>query len=391
MFPFSFSSSSSLSSTPLSLHSISELDHVLSDISEDDDPDNDATTSPWNPPSYATLMSDQQPADLEHLIQTPQASYPITSTHTCTSGLLGAQESCPAETIAKAGVASWKSWFSLRSVVKYFSCILCFLSVLGKNGNRCLSLKIFTAPTKKLDIFTPTLAKKMSMSAGKLKIFTVGAPICTVGGTQSASRLHQILNSLALKWTHFMTLCTGYMPTKFISLAPAVLWHPTHLHLPLISSPTCPPLVSSFSPRSSFSFLPLFSYLLSPFSFSPSNLTSSVHRYLLNPSPLLLPCLLVVFLLLVMLTASQSLVLALILATPLGLTLCYLENELSCQRKAVLPLFDPETPNDRPEELSSSRFNMQPSPLTPTHSPLPTRPHAHTSATWIQEMCDPAA
>lgn len=393
MFPFSFSSSSSLSSIPPSLDSISELDHVLSDISEDDVPNDDTATSTWDPPSYATIMSDQQFAVHEHLIQSPQTSYPITSTQTCSSGLLGAQESCQAETTAKAGIPNWKSWFSLRSVVKYFSFILCFLSVSGKNGNRCLSLTIFTELTKKLNMFTPTLAKKMSMSAGKLKILTVSAPECTVGGIQSTSRLHQIRNSLALKWSHFVTFCTGYVPTKFISLAPAVLWHPSHLHLPLIPSLTYPPLASSFSSRSSFSSLPLFSYVLTPFSFSHSNLTSSIHRYLLNPSPLLLPCLLVVFLLLVMLTASQSLVLALILATPLGLTLCYLENAVSCQRRAVsvLPLFYPETPNDRPEELSSSGFNMQASPLTPTHTLLPTRHHTHTSATWTQEMCDPAA
>lgn len=359
MFPMSFSSSSSLSSIPPSLDSISELDHVLSDISEDDNLIDDTAPLPWAPPSYASVMSDQQSADVEHLAQNPQASYPITSTQTCTSGLLGAQESCQAETTATGG-PYWQSWFSPRSVVKCFSLILCLLSTLGKNGNRCLSTKIITKLSKELSLFTPAVAKLMSK------------PIYI------ASRLPQISNSLALQWTGFKAFCTCYMPTKFSSWAPSV---------PLISRLKCSAGISSSSSHSALSSRPLFSCILSVVtnsSFSNFSFTSSIHRYLLNPSPLFLPCLLVVFLLAVMLTASQSLELALILATPLGLTLCYLESAVSRQRKAVLPLL----PVDQPEELS---FNVRTSPLTPSNSPPRMRLQTLTNATWTQEMCDPAA
>ncbi|KAK5606935.1 hypothetical protein CRENBAI_012871 [Crenichthys baileyi] len=88
------------------------------------------------------------------------------------------------------------------------------------------------------------------------------------------------------------------------------------------------------------------------------------------------------FLLIVMLTASQSVVLALILATPLGLTLSYLEIAVSSQRKTLLPAFISNKPN---EHKLSSGVDQDASALTPTH----TRHHAGLS--WIQEMCDPAA
>ncbi|KAI3364415.1 hypothetical protein L3Q82_011206 [Scortum barcoo] len=258
MFPLSFSSSSSLSSIPPSLDSISELDHGLSDISEDDDliDDTAASHEPWTLPS--SPFSDTLLADLEHLAQNPPSSHPITSSQTCSSE--GVEDACKAESRATAGLPKWWSWFSLRGVVKYVSFILCFLSLLGKNGNRCLPTKLFAGWTKKLSLLTPSMSKLTSTSAGILKIFSFSAP-------RFAPRLCEILNGLALKWTNFT-----------------------------LSSLSC------------------------------ANLTRSIRRYLLNPSPLFLPCLLVTFLLVVMLTASQSLVLALILATPLGLTLCYLEN-----------------------------------------------------------------
>ncbi len=395
MFPLSFSSSSSLSSIPPSLDSISELDHGLSDISEDEDLIDDTTTSHalWTLPSNASSpFSDMQLADLEHLAQNPPASYPITSSQTRSSELLGVEGGCKVET--RAGLPNWWSWFSLRGVVKYVSFVLCFLSLLGKNGNRCLPTKFFSGFTKKLSFFTPAVSKLTSTSAGKLKIFTVSGPRFIVSN-MTTPRLSQILNGLALKVTHFVAFITSYLPTKFITLVPAVLWHPTRLHLPSISSPTWPPFVSSFSSlsslRSYFFSLPPSSSLLTLSSLSCSNLTPSIHRYLQNPSPLFLPCLLVTFLLAVMLTASQSLVLALILATPLGLTLCYLENVVSSQRKAVLPMFITEMPDDQSEDQLSSGFNMQASPLTPTHTPPRIRHHTHTSVTWTQEMCDPAA
>ncbi|XP_059212003.1 band 4.1-like protein 2 isoform X7 [Centropristis striata] len=375
MFPLSFSSSSSLSSLPPSLDTISELDHGLSDISEDDDHIDDATASHslWALPSNTfSLFSDQQSADLEHLAQIPPTSSPITSSQTCSLDVLGVEEGLQAESRATAGLPNWRSWFSLRGVVKYVSFMLSFLSLWGTNGNRCLPKKLFSGLTKKLSFFIPTVSKLQPT-------LPLSVPKCFL-----RRRLRQILNSLALKLTCFVAFITTYLPTKAFSLVPAVLGHPTHL--PTVSSLPCPPCVSSLSSlpslsslHSYFRSLPSFSSLCS---LSCSNLTPSIYRYLLNPSPLFLPSLLVVFLLAVMLTASQSLVLALILATPLGLTLCYLENVVSSQRKAVLPMFVTETANDQSEDQMSS-------PLTPTHTPP--RIRHHTSASWTQEMCDPAA
>ncbi|XP_068565009.1 band 4.1-like protein 2 isoform X9 [Cebidichthys violaceus] len=377
MFPLSFSSSSSLSSLPPSLDTISELDHGLSDISEDGDLLDDAAASHtlWALPSHTiSLFSDQQSADLEHLAQNPPASPPIAVSQTCSAEVCGVEEGCQAETHgASAGLPNWWSWFSLRGVVKYVSFILCFLSVWGKNGSRCPTTKLFSGLTKKLRFFTRKLTFKSAAPSR--------APKCI-----AAPRLRQLFNSLALRLTRLVAFITSYLPAKLIGLVPAVLWHPTRLRLPALSSLTCPPVVSSFS---SLSSLPSYFFSVpscpSLSSLSCSHLTpSSVHRYLLNPSPLFLPCLLVVFLLAVMLTASQSLVLALILATPLGLTLCYLENVVSRQRKAVLPTFISKTADAQSEDRLSS-------PLTPAHTPPRVRHHAHASATWTQEMCDPAA
>lgn len=377
MFPLSFSSSSSLSSTPPSLDSISEFDHGLSDISEDDDLTDETAAShtPWALSSNSSSpLSDQLLADLEHLTsQNPPSSSPITScSHTYSSELSVAAE---AETRAKTGLPNWFGWFSLKFVVKYVSLILCFLSMFGKNGHRCQPTKLFWGFKEKLNIFNPTVFKLISKSAGKSKPFTVKAPRFILS---NMARLRQIVNSLALKLTNFFAFFTCYLPTKFISLAP------TRHHSPSVSSPTYLPVVSSFSSLSSFSSPPFSVPTLS--SCSRANLTASVHRYLLNPSPLFLPCLLVIFLFVVMLTASQSLVLALILATPLGLTLYYLENTVSIQRKAVLPMFVTESLS---EDQSGSAINKQASPLTPTYTPP--RIRYHSNATWTQEMCDPAA
>ncbi|XP_042359102.1 band 4.1-like protein 2 isoform X2 [Plectropomus leopardus] len=363
MFPLSFSSSSSLSSLPPSLDTISELDHGLSDISEDDDPIDDTSAAHTN---TFSLFSDKQPAELEQLAQNSPSSSPITSSQTCSSEVFGVEEDGQAETRAYKKFPNWLSWFSLRGVVKYVSFILCFLSIWGKDGNRCLPTRLFSGLTKKLSFLNST--KFTSKSA--LPVIT---PKCIV-----TPRLRQVFNNLALKLAHFVAFIKSYLPTKLLSLAPAALWHPTRPHLPSISSLSRPQIVSSFSSLPSY-----FSSVRSrsPLSsFSVSKLAPSIHHYLLNPSPLLLPCLLVIFLLAVMLTASQSLVLALILATPLGLTLCYLENRVSSQRKAVLPTFITE--NDHIEGQLSS-------PLTPTHTPP--RIRHHKSATWTQEMCDPAA
>uniref|UniRef100_A0A3Q3F0N7 FERM domain-containing protein n=1 Tax=Labrus bergylta TaxID=56723 RepID=A0A3Q3F0N7_9LABR len=377
MFPLSFSSSSSLSSIPPSLDSISELDHGLSDISEDDDLCNDTTTShtPWNLPSNTpSSLSDQLQADRE----TP----PIPNFQTSSSEVTVVEEGCLAETRAAAGLSN--RW---RGVGKYVSFMLIFLSLSGKTGNRCLPTKVFSGITKKLNCFTRTVSTLISNSAGKLKLMIVNAPkfiICNM----TTSRLGQTLNSLASKLTNFMGFITKYLPATCKSFVPAVRWRPARLHLPSISSLSCPPIVSSFSSLSTcFLSFPSSSSLPTLSSFS--NLTASMHRYLLNPFPLFLPCLLVTFLLVVMLTASQSLILALILATPLGLTLCYLENVVSSQRKAFLPMFASETSSGQCEDQFSSGFNKLASPLTPAHTPP--RSRHPTSATWTQEMCDPAA
>ncbi|XP_034383818.1 uncharacterized protein LOC117727554 [Cyclopterus lumpus] len=380
MFPLSFSSSSSLSSLPPSLDTISELDHGLSDISEDDnliDATATASHALWALPSNAiSLFSDQESAHFEPLAQKPPPAspVPVASSQTCRAEVSGVEAGCsPAAGLdSTAELPSWWSRFSLRGVAKYVSFVLCFLSAWGKNGNRCLPAKLFSGLTKKLRLFTPKLTLKSAAA--------VGAPKCIV-----VPRLRQMFNSLAFKLTRLVAFVMSYLPTKLMSLVPAVLWHPTRLRLPAISSLTCPPIVSSFS---SLSSLPLYLFPVpsrpSLSSLSRSDLTPSVHRYLLDPSPLFLPCLLVVFLLAVMLTASQSLVLALILATPLGLTLCYLENVVSSHRRAVSPTFTSKTPGAQSEDRSGS-------PLTPTHTPPRIRHHAHTGATWTQEMCDPAA
>ncbi|KAI9522587.1 hypothetical protein NQZ68_034939 [Dissostichus eleginoides] len=357
MFPLSFSSSSSLSSLPPSLDTISEFDRGLSDISEDDDLTDDLTASHslWALPSNTfSLFSDQQSADLAlNPPASPRSSQTIISEVSCV------EEGCLAET--QPPFTNWCSWFSLRGVVKYVSFVLCFLSIEGKNGNRFLPKKLISGLTKKIRFLTLKLTPRDIVTPS----------------------LRQIRNGLALNWTSFWAFLTSYLPAKAASLVPAVLWRPKRLHLPSISSLSCPPIASSLSSLPALSSLPscLFS-VPSLSSFSCSNVSPSIHRYLLNPSPLFLPCLLVVFLLVVMLTASQSLVLALVLATPLGLTLCYLENLVSSQRKTVLPTFNPETANDQSEHPLSF-------PLTPTHTPP--RIRHHTSATRTQETCDPAA
>ncbi|XP_023808981.1 band 4.1-like protein 2 isoform X9 [Oryzias latipes] len=314
MFPLSFSSSSSLSSIPPSLDSISEFDRGLSDISEDDDGIGGAETPHvlWALPSNTlSFFSDQQPADLGHLAQSPSSPHPATSSNTCASELLKFEEACKVET--RKAAANWQGWPYLKGVVKCASFILSFLSVLGRNGSRCLPTKLRSGLTKKLIILSPALWQQLWPPA---------ATLAKMSGTKFSS---------------------------------------------------APSAISSFASISSLSATSRAS-LHSLTAFSCSNLTASLQRFLLNPSPLFLPCLLVLFLLAVMLTASQSLVLALILATPLGLTLCYFENAMSSKRKGMLPV----TADGQSDKHGAS-------PLTPPHI------RHHADATWMQEMCDPAA
>ncbi|XP_029984002.1 band 4.1-like protein 2 isoform X12 [Sphaeramia orbicularis] len=397
MFPLSFSSSSSLSSIPPSLDSISELERGLSDISEDDDLIEDVAAShtPWTSPSNPSASSpfpDQQLADLDRLTLPDSSSNTHSSQmlHTCSLELSGTDESCQAETRATTGLRNWQSWFCFRAAIKYISFILCFLSMMGKKGSVYLSTTPFVGLSRKLSIFIHTWSNLISESTGKLKILICNAPK-HITSNMNAHTLRQVLDSLAVKKTDFVAFFTRHLRTKCITLAFAFPLKQLHLSTSL----TCPPIASSFSFPSYLSSLPFSSHLMSLrssssfptlSSLSPTILTSSLHRYLLNPSPLFLPCLLVVFLLVVMLTASQSLALALILATPLGLTLCYLESVVSGQRKAVLPTVVSEKGNDWPEGQLSSGFTIQ---ASPTHTPP--RIRHHTSASWTQDMCDPAA
>ncbi|KAM4712695.1 band 4.1-like protein 2 isoform 10-T10 [Anableps anableps] len=362
MFPLSFSSSSSLSSIPPSLDSISELDRALSDISEDDDraEEAEAAHSLWSLPSNTlSLFTDQQLADLGHLTQTSPSSQPVPASQTFSSELVKCEEGV---TRATAGLANLREWFSLKGVVKLASFILCFFTVLGKHESRCLPRKIFTGITEKLNIYA-------NISGPKNSIFNF-----------ASSKLHHIMNCLAFPWAHFPVFLT-HLPLKFMKFITTLPLYTKQLQFPKVSSITCPQIVS-FSLLSSFFLFPS----LPPTTFCPSNFTASVHRYLLNPSPLFLPCLLALFLLVVMLTASQSVILALILATPLGLTLFYLETAISSRRKTLLPVF---ISNEGNKCNLSSGVDQDGSALTPTHTHPHTRHHGGTS--WIQEMCDPAA
>lgn len=379
MFPLSFSSSS-LSSTPPSLDLISEFDHGLSDISEDDDLVVDASAShaQWSLPSDTpTSFSDQLLADLERLLKDPPTFHPLAGSQTNSLEVLGVEEGCQAKTRATARVPNWPSWFSPRAVVKCVSLFLCFLSLLGKNCYNCLTTKL-QAGVIKLSLFTDTVSKLTSChrSAGQLKIIINRSPKLITD-----HEFHLIQNYVALKWAHLVAFITSYVPPKCSSSVPAGLWKQTRLIWtgPMVSSlSSLPTKVFSFTSSSFLTLHPL----------SPSCLLTPVHRYLRNPSPLLLPCLLILFLLVVMLTASQSLVLALILATPLGLTLCYLENVASSQRRsAVLPMRVSETASDQP----SSGFSAKAFSQKLKHSPPHIRHQVHKSTNWTQEMCDPAA
>lgn len=381
MFPLSFSSSSSLSSTPPSLDLISEFDHDLSDISEDDDLVVDASAShaQWRLPSdMPTSISDHLLADLEHLLKDPPTFLPITGSQTNGSDVLGVEEGYQAKTRASAGVPNWPSWFSLRAVVKCVSLFLCFLSLLGKNCYKCLTTQLQRGAMK-MSLFTATVSKLTSghRSAGHLKII-----ISKSSKLITSHEFHLILNYVALKWAHLVAYFRRYLPPKCSTSVPAGIWKQTRI------SWTCP-IVSSLSslPTKVFSVTSSSSHPL-----SPSCLLTPIHPYLRNPSPLLLPCLLILFLLVVMLTASQSLALALILATPLGLTLCYLESVVSSQRRsAVLPVFVGTTPNERQDDQPSSGFSVKAFPQKLKHPPPHFRHQVHRSSNWTQEMCDPAA
>lgn len=386
MFPLSFSSSSSLSSTAPSLDSISEFDHGLSDISEDDDLVVRASTSHNQAPPPSDMASDfcdQLRADLEPLLKSSLTSPAVTGSQTNASEALGVEERCQAETRATAGPAICQSWFPLRAVARWVSLFLCFLPLLGKNCYKCVTRR-FHARVMKLSSCAATVSKLTSghKSVGHFMMTLDRSPKLI-----TSCDFRRIQNYVVFNLARLMAFLTSYVPLKYGSSVTAGLWKQSRLNW------TCPPIVSSLSalPTKVFS-VTLFSSLLPLHLPSASCLPATVHRYLRNPSPLFLPCLLILFLLVVMLTASHSLVLALILAAPLGLTLCYLEHLVSSQRSLpVLPIFASETPNHGQDDQLSSGFSVKTFPQKPKHSSPHIRRQVHKSANWTQEMCDPAA
>lgn len=343
MFPLSFSSSSSLSSIPPSLDSISEFECHLSDISEDDDLPIDAPSL-----SHPSLPSDQHSGDLDHLaVNSPTPNRAL-------SMELWTGEESPLAVTAAPAPAYWH-----RVYLKCLSLALWFLLSLAKSRDRLPSGDLLSRLSHRLGLLgtalqqvTSTFARKWKIVSTRVSKFSFPAP-----------EYDAILAALWLNWTNFMAVLKAHQFTRCI--------------VSLLSPPQHQQKQNQF----------MASLLGSPLVLSlPSSLRSlslscarrvglSVRRYLSAPSPLFLPCLLVVFLLAVMLTASQSLALALVLATPLGLTLCCLESIVSTQRRSsVLPLFGPES-----EEHSHSG------------SVVPPRIRHLTSGGWTPEMCDPAA
>lgn len=383
MFPLSFSSSSSLSSTPPSLDSISEFDHGLSDISEDDGlvVSAAAANTQWTPPSdMPPSFSDQLLSDLEHLLKNSLTSQAVTGSQTNGSEVVGVEEGRQAKTRA---AVEQQSWLSLRALLKCVSLILCFLSLLGHNCCNYVTTKVH-AGVMKLSSLTATLPRLTSghRSVGHLKIRMDRSPKFF-----TSCFFHRILNYVVLQLAHSVAFFTTFVPLKCSRSAPAGLWKQSRLNW------TCPPIVSSLSSLPTKVFSGTFSSSLLPFyPMSTSCLPAPIHHYLRNPSPLFLPCLLILFLLVVMLTASQSLALALILATPLGLTLCYLEKMVSSQRRAaLLPIFVSAAPNDGQDSRLSSGFSLKASPHKLKHSSPRVRHQVLKSTNWTQEMCDPAA
>lgn len=336
MFPLSFSSSSSLSSIPPSLDSVSEFERRLSDISEDDDLPADTPHS-----SDPSPFADQHLADLDHF-----AANPPTPSRTPSVELWTGEESATAP-------AYWR-----RVYLKCLSLALCFVLWLGKSRDTLPSSDLLPRLSNRLGLrsvalqqVTSTSARKWKMLSSRVAKFSFAAP-----------EFEAILAALWLKWTNFMSFLKAHQFTRRIVWLLALPAH-QQAQNPILASLLGSPLLSSLP--SGLRSLPLS---------CARRVSPSLRRYLSAPSPLFLPCLLVVFLLAVMLTASQSLALALVLATPLGLTLCCLESIVSTQRRSpVLPLFGPES-----EERSGSGS------FTPAHI-------RHLTGGWTQEMCDPAA
>ncbi|XP_057679018.1 band 4.1-like protein 2 isoform X8 [Corythoichthys intestinalis] len=312
MFPLSFSSLSSLSSIAPSLDSISELERGLSNISEDGDLAADD--------SEAVALSVDQDVEALAKEQTPPSS-PLTRRPQTPNLEIPASEEGDRED--RSG-----RWRSLKDVVRYVFLVFSFRSVLEKN------MKPFWAATERLSALAYS-------SAIRAKIFTI-TTARSVASSATVARLRRFKDAIVSRLSQ--------LQARFTSVQPC---------LPLVDFPYhSRPLPSIFGDVSS-----LASTLHS------RSLVRSVQLSLAKPSPLLLPCLLVAFLLAVMFTASRSMVLALILAAPLGLTLCYLEKLVSNRRGVA--------GRERPDKMATSLLEDTPSCI---------RRH-----TRMQEMCDPAA
>lgn len=360
MFPLSFSSSSSLSSIPPSLDTISELERVLSDISEDDAHPEDLASpdNSWIQPANLPSLS-----DFDHFTSPTSTSQPFQIP--CDLENLETGEHYEIETKA---CGHWRRWFCLKQRIKYFYYLLCFLVVMGKKVH--IMTKVLGVMSKK--IFTPNMCE----AAGKVKPFAANIPKLITASFSMSKKF------IALKWQWLVAYLTCYLPSRLLTWASSLPWVRTRLHLPALTSSTLAPVVYSLPPSASSVLSSHLSsyFLLSRSSLSPTLLTASLHQYLLNPSPFFLPVLLVVFLLVVMLTASQSMVLALILATPLGLTLFYMERVIPRQRRAVLPMFMTENAIEYDDSHFSSVLNMQEYMTMQS-----------MQQTWTPDMCDPAA
>ncbi|XP_072296895.1 band 4.1-like protein 2 isoform X6 [Eucyclogobius newberryi] len=353
MFPLSFSSSSSLSSIPPSLDTISELERALSDISEDEARADDTPDDTW------ILPADPSPlCDIEH---PPSPTSSPRAPQTPRNAALSETERCELTTSA-----SGRRWFCLKQRIKYFYYLLCFLVVMGQKVH--VGTKLLAALSKKM--FTQNLCK----TAEKVKTSAASFPTLIVGNLNASK------DDAVLKWHWSVAYLTCHLPSKILTLVSTLPWLQTRLHLPVLTSSTLAPVVYSLPPSASSALSSHLSsyFLLTRSSLSPTLLTASLHQYLLNPSPFFLPVLLVVFLLVVMLTASQSLGLALILATPLGLTLFYMESVIPRQRRAVLPTFMTE------DEFDDGRFGVGSSAQVYATSYF-------RQETWARDKCDPAA
>ncbi|XP_059897779.1 band 4.1-like protein 2 isoform X6 [Gadus macrocephalus] len=390
MFPPSFSSCSSLSSLPPSLDSISEFENGLTDISEDEGAaeDADALRAPWALPLNALVSStfldlclpdgDRLPHTHHH--HHHSVIYPVPShshtPHSLSQEALREELTGQAAPVAIVGAASGQGWFSPRGVVKYVSFVLCFMSLLGKNVSVAVPAETFASIKKKMGILTSTLSRMIASRVGKLtSLFTT-----------TSKFISQIASVVGVRLAISMQFLKCHLPTRVLRLVSAVPRHPLLSNIPSLSSGTSLSCLSTLFSLAALPSITAFSRPPRLSSFSLSLLFASLRRYLANPSPYFLPCLLVAFLLVVMLTASQSLGLALIIATPLGLTLCFLESMAARQRRAVLPVFSSDAPSGRSGEHSTSKRCS-----SPTRTPPRMRYHAHPNTEWTQEMCDPAA